>query len=156
MTDDHDAGTVAAGGPSPGRADHVDSGRADESAGFVVQARLFGGLGLFLAGISVFYGVLSQEYAGTTFLALTSALALMIAAYQGSHRRRAASSHEPEPGHASEDEWSPAASIWPFAIAAAVTLVANGFLLGRWLLLPSLVFLAYALAGFAGQSRWRD
>jgi hypothetical protein len=54
-----------------------------------------------------------------------------------------------------EEPWFPAASGWPFALGIGLFLMANGLLLGLWLLFPAAAFLAYAIAGFIQQSRVR-
>jgi hypothetical protein len=126
-----------------------------------------GGVSLFVAVIAVVYWFISYEHAGSTFLALTAAMALMTAAYVGWPRK----GHHPsgdgdghgdgggqqlEPGHDPHDGvWFPEASIWPFAIGAGMVAVGNGLLLGRRFLLPSAVFLLWALAGMIRQGRHR-
>ncbi len=138
-----------------------DAGRSPEAAhaGWGTQARLFGGVAAFVALIGLVYWFVSYETAGTTLLALTAGLALMTALYVGWPRRGGqahADAPAPEPGHDPHDGvWFPAASIWPFAIGAGMVLVGNGLLLGRWLLIPAGVFLAWALAGMIRQGRHR-
>jgi hypothetical protein len=133
-----------------------DAGREDDSPGFDIQARIFALIGTFLTAIAIFYGFLTYEWAGTVMLSLASGLAFTIGAYVGWKKPpHAASVDEAEEGHGAEDPWFPAASGWPFALGIGVVLVANGLLLGLWLLLPAAAFLAYALAGFIQQSRVR-
>lgn len=134
-----------------------DAGRSDH-AGWGTQARMFGGIGVFIAVIGTVYWFMSYETAGTTFLALTSAMAFIAAGYVGWPRgARPIGEHGPaEPGHDPHDGvWFPEASIWPFAVGAGMVLVANGLLLGRWLLIPAGVFLLWALAGMIRQGRHR-
>ena len=144
--------------------DDAGRGPAAERAGWATQARLFGGVGAFVVLIGVVYWFVSYETAGTTLLALTAVLALMTAAYVGWPRKGqsggdgggADGGHASEPGHDPHDGvWFPEASIWPLAIAAGMVLVGNGLLLGRWLLIPAGVFLAWALAGMIRQGRHR-
>lgn len=151
-----------------------DAGRRDTSIGWEVQARIFAVLALFVLAMSLGYGLLSQEWAGTTLLALTSVMAFLTAAYIGwmprGQRRLVATARDgsepggegaavgdlPEPGHDPHDGvWFPTASIWPFAVAIGMTLVGNGLLLGRWMLLPASVFLGWALVGMIRQGRRR-
>jgi hypothetical protein len=123
--------------------------------GFDIQARMFALIGGFLLFISILYWFLSYEEAGTVMLALSGALALTVSGYLGwtkpSHRT---SVDQADPA-SDEEPWFPAASGWPFALGIGLVLVANGLLLGLWLLLPAAAFLAYALAGFIQQSRVR-
>ncbi len=132
-----------------------DAGRGDDSPGFDVQARIFTGIGVFMTVVSIVYGFISYEWAGTVMLSLSSGLAFLTGAYLG-WRKPAHESTFTEPGNEPDDEpWFPTASIWPFAVGAGAALVANGLLLGTWLLAPSVVVLAYAVAGFVLQSRRR-
>lgn len=143
-------------------ADRGDAGReADEvgTAGWRTQSRIFGGIAVFIALIGAIYWFVSYEHAGSTFLALTAAMALLTAAYVGWPRKaRPVDEHhvDLEPGHDPHDGvWFPEASIWPFAIGAGMVAVGNGLLLGRWFLIPSAVFLVWALAGMIRQGRHR-
>ncbi len=145
-------------------AERDDAGRhADEPghAGWRLQARIFGGIAVFMAVIGAVYWFVSYEHAGTTFLALAAVMALMTAAYVGWPRRghgddADAAVEDMEPGHDPHDGvWFPEASIWPFAIGAGMVAVGNGLLLGRWFLVPSAVFLLWALAGLIRQGRHR-
>jgi len=135
--------------------DRDDMGRGDDSPGFDIQARIFAGLGVFLTGISILYGFLTYEWAGTTMLALTSLLMFTIGGYVGWKKPPpGASVDEAEPA-SPEEPWFPAASVWPFAVGLALALVGNGLLLGTWLLLPAAALLAFALGGFVIQARRR-
>jgi len=142
----------------PGR---DDLGREDDSPGFDVQARIFAGLGAFLSAVSIFYGFLTYEWAGTTMLALTSGLMFTIGAYVGWQKPGGGTSvddAEPVPagpGSEAAEPWFPAASVWPFAVGLALVLVGNGLLLGTWLLLPAAALLVFALGGFVVQARRR-
>jgi hypothetical protein len=144
--------------PIPGTATPVgplDPEGADEAKAFTVQARVFGGLAVFLVAVSIGYGIWTKEYAGTVLLLLTGALTGLCGAYLGWRRR------EPPGGDGAGDDagddepWFPAGSIWPFAVGVGAALVGNGLLLGLWLLLPAGVALAAAIGGFAAQSRRR-
>jgi hypothetical protein len=141
---------------TPDNPERDDMGREDDSPGFDIQARLFAFVGLFVTAISLLYGFLTYEWAGTVMLSLTSALAFTIGAYLGWKKPpKGTGVEEVEHGQDAEEPWFPAASGWPFALGAAMVLVANGLLLGLWLLLPAAAFLAYAVAGFIQQSRVR-
>lgn len=138
-----------------------DAGRSPEAArsGLVTQARLFGAVGVFVLAIAALYWFVSYEQAGSTMLLLAGVLSLMVAAYVVWPRRSTTGDHGgagAEPGHDPHDGvWFPEASIWPFAIGAGMALIANGLLLGRWLVVPAAVFLAWALAGLIRQGRHR-
>jgi Cytochrome c oxidase subunit IV len=136
-----------------------DERRTD--AGWTLQGKLFGGVGVFILLIGLLYWFVSYEHAGSTLLALSAVLAMMTAAYvawprKGHAPAADADGHEPEPGHDPHDGvWFPEASIWPFAIGAGMALIANGLLLGRWLVIPASVFLAWSIAGLIRQGRHR-
>jgi hypothetical protein len=147
-------------------AERDDAGRSEEAdptghAGWSLQGRLFGAVGGFIVLIALLYWFVSYEHAGSTLLALAAVLALMTAAYVAWPRKGHASDdhvagHEPAPGHDPHDGvWFPEASIWPFAIGAGMALIANGLLLGRWLVIPAAVFLAWSVAGMIRQGRHR-
>lgn len=134
-----------------------DAGRDDDSPGFDLQARIFAALGTFLSLVSIGYGFLTYEWAGTVMLTLTSALMFTVGAYVGWRKPPAGTSVDDQ--QASDTEpvpWFPAASIWPFALGLAVVLVGNGLLLGTWLLLPAAAFLVFSLGGFILQTRRRS
>lgn len=143
--------------PIPGTANpegEVDQEGSDEARAFVVQTRVFGVVGAFLFALSIGYGLWTGEAAGGVMLALAGGLATLTAAYLGWPRKGHAVP-APQVG-ADETPWFPAASIWPFAVAGAAFLVANGILLGLWLLLPAAVVMFFAIAGFVVQSRRRS
>ena len=146
-------------GPVPER---DDAGRKDDSPGFDIQARMFTGIGAFIFLISIVYGFLSKEAAGTTMLVLAGGLATMTGAYLGVRKPPDdISVEDPERStqgpHQGDEEgpWFPHASIWPFTIGLGAVLVANGILLGLWFSLPAAVVLGAALFGFSRQSRQR-
>ena len=124
------------------------------ATGFAIQSKIFLGVGAFLAIMAISYGLLSYEWAGTTMIALASGLVLTVGAYLG-WRRPALVVPKGDEAEGPNDPWFPAASAWPFAMAVGLVLVANGLLLGLWLLLPAGAFLAFAIAGFIRQSRYR-
>jgi len=136
----------------PGR---DDAGRDDDSPGFDIQARIFAIIGTFFTFIALVYGFLTYEWAGTVMLSLASGLAFTIGAHLGWKKPPPHTSVDEVEPASDEEPWFPAASGWPFALGGALVLVANGLLLGLWLLLPAAALLAYALAGFIQQSRVR-
>ncbi len=143
--------------PIPGTAlpeGEVDAEGADEQRAFSVQARVFALIGLFMFVASVGYAAWTQEPAGSAMLALSGGLATVTAAYLGWPRK--ADGAGAETGAGDETPWFPEASIWPFAVAGGAFLVANGILLGLWLLLPAGLVMFFAVAGFVTQSRRRS
>ena len=144
---------------TPDDPERDDAGREDDSPGFDIQARIFALVGTFMSVVSIVYGFLTYEWAGTVMLVLSSALAFTIGAYIGWDKPNRSSAAVDEPGapqgHDDEEPWFPSSSGWPFALGVGLVLVANGLLLGVWLLLPAGAFLAFALAGFIHQSRVR-
>lgn len=147
----------------PGTADSegpLDEEGADEARAFVVQTRMFSYIGVFMFVISVGYGAWTREPAGSAMLALAGGLATVTAAYLGWPRKAAADGPHEGEGAAPTDRndetpWFPSASVWPFAVAFAVFLAANGLLLGLWLFLPAGAVLFAAVYGFVAQSRRR-
>jgi Cytochrome c oxidase subunit IV len=140
---------------TPDDPERDDAGREDDSPGFDIQARIFALIGSFLTVVAIAYGFITYEWAGTVMLSLSSALAFTIGAYLGWNKPAPGTTVDEAEPHGDEDPWFPAASGWPFALGIGVVLVANGLLLGLWLLLPAAAFLAYAIAGFIQQSRVR-
>jgi hypothetical protein len=130
-------------------------GREDDSPGFEIQARLFAFVGSFLVVITTIYWFVSYEEAGTVMLALAATLSFTIAGYLAWKRPPSHTSVDEAEPPGEDEPWFPAASGWPFALGVGMWLVANGLLLGLWLLLPAGAFLLYALAGFIQQSRVR-
>ena len=148
------SGPAAHSSPIPGTAlpdGDVDAEGADERRAFAIQTRVFTLVGMFLFVVSVGYGIWTQEPAGSAMLALAGGLATLTAAYLGWPRK---GPHET--GAGDDTPWFPEASIWPFAVAAAAFLVANGLLLGLWLLLPAGLVMFFARAGFVTHSRRRS
>jgi hypothetical protein len=140
-----------------------DAGRSSAAGdtGWGTQAVMFCGIGGFIGFIGIVYWFVSYEWAGTVFLGLTATMAIGSGLYLGWPRGdedgpEPAGGQRLEPGHDPHDGvWFPEASIWPLAIGAGMVLVGNGLLLGRWLLIPSAVFLAWSLAGMVRQGRRR-
>lgn len=125
---------------------------------WALQARIFGGIAVFMLVIATIYWFMSYEPAGTTFLVVSAGMTGVPALYLAWPRARRDQPRPPhiEPGHDPHDGvWFPEASIWPFAIGGAMVLVANGFLLGRWLLIPALALLVWSIAGMIRQGRHR-
>jgi len=90
-------------------------------------------------------------------LALASGLVLTIGGYVGWQKPVPGPPLDEVTGQPEDEQpWFPTASGWPFALALGIVLVANGLLLGLWLLLPAAAFLGFAVGGFIRQSRLRS
>jgi peptidoglycan/LPS O-acetylase OafA/YrhL len=116
-----------------------------------VIGRAYLGLGLVVAIMGAVYWFTSYENAGTTMLVLASILALFLGGYLALTARRA-TTH----GSGQAEPYLPHASVWPFFVGAAALVAANGLALGLFALVPGVIALGIALAGYAGQSRRRD
>jgi hypothetical protein len=114
------------------------------------QARMFLGIAVFMAVIGAVYWFASYEPAGTTMLALSSALAALCGVYLQFQR-------EPDVAESNRDEmpYLPHSSVWPFAIGVGAWLAVNGLIVGVGYAIPGLVVLAVAIIGLIGQSRRR-
>ncbi len=116
------------------------------------EGLVFVGVGSYLVLAAVAYGLLAQEPAGTTMLALAGGLGLLIGSYL---RRPQRVGHGDAVDTGSGDPYLPHASIWPFAMGLASFVTANGLALGLWALLPGALLLAASVVGFCRQSRYR-
>jgi hypothetical protein len=113
----------------------------------------FGALTVFFGGIAIIYWLLSNEHAGTTALALTGGLCLLVAFYLLFTARRLTDLPE-DKLEAEVDEgagdigfYSPH-SWWPLALAGALAVVFLGLVFGWWLFAIGAVLTALATIGF--------
>lgn len=115
--------------------------------------RIFAFIGALLAVLAVVY-VPSNEAAGIVMLSVAAILGGFCAVFLWRNLRQfeAGTTGQAPDGH---DLYLPDASPWPFGIGLGVTLVLNGLLIGAWFLVPGIMVLVVALAGFARQSRHR-
>ena len=113
------------------------------------QARMFLGIAVFMAVIGVVYWFASYEPAGTTMLALSSALAAVCGVYL-----QIQSEHEHTDGHP-DVHYLPHSSVWPFWIGVGALLAVNGLIVGVGYAVPGVVVLGIAIVGFVSQSRRR-
>ena len=119
----------------------------------LVQWRIFAGIAVFMAVIGSLYWFTAYEEAGTSMLALSSGLALLVGVYLWRQDRPASPSAHV---HSEADEYLPAASIWPFGIGVSAFLTFNGLILGLGYAVPGIILMVLSLAGFIAQSRKRD
>jgi hypothetical protein len=116
----------------------------------VVPARVFLGIGLFIAAIAVLYWFTAYEEAGTALLVLAAALALWFGSYLWLRLRSPAD----EPEEVAEP-FLPHSSPWPFAIGVGAFLLANGLIAGGWFFVPGAAVLTTGIGGFVRESRAR-
>jgi hypothetical protein len=138
-----------------------------------VPWRVFLAIGVILLVIGAIYAGTAYEESGTVMLLLAAGLSLWIAAYlwlrtraetgpeaaQATAAERAAAAGEALPGHGVAEEgehYLPHASAWPFAIGLGAATVANGLVLGLWVIVPGVALMALGIGGFVRQTRRRD
>ncbi|HZM29117.1 MAG TPA: cytochrome c oxidase subunit 4 [Acidimicrobiales bacterium] len=138
-----------------------------------VPWRVFGAIGAFVLLMAVIYWVASYEASGIVLLLLASGLSLWIGTYLWLlQRRESAATVEARaagealaaegaalPGagvDAHHDHYLPHSSVWPFAIGLGAATLANGLVLGLWVIVPGAVLMALGLGGFVRQTRRRD
>ena len=131
------------------------------------QWQVFLGIGVHVALMAIVYWFVSYEAAGTTMLALASALTLFAGTYlliQDRRSRRAGVSGHAglgSLGHLAAGPVSevgpylPDASIWPLVIGVGAALALNGFILGWPYAVPGAVMVALGVSGFVFQGRHR-
>lgn len=122
------------------------------AAGMRVEARMFAGIGAFLALATAVYAIAAYEWAGTVLLLLAAGMALLLAGYLTLQARRHA---EPAAVGAGQP-YLPHASVWPFGTGVGAVLMANGLALGLWAVIPGAALVGWSLWGYAAQSRRRD
>ena len=115
-----------------------------------LQWRIFLGLAGFVAVLGAIYWFVSYEDAGTTLLALSAGLALVVGGYLFLQERKP-SAAAPSAG----EHYLPEASVWPFGIGLGLFLAANGLILGLAWTLPGAVLVATSVGGLVLQSRRR-
>jgi hypothetical protein len=149
--------------------DHVAPGTTEGPAGHEARPptddrqvpwRVFLFIGAGIATLGLIYWATAYEEAGVVMLVLASVVALWIAAYLWLHQRSVAGEAEEAPGGApaggEEHHYLPHASAWPFAIGLGGATVANGLVLGLWVIVPGVALLALGIGGFIRQTRRRD
>ena len=130
-----------------------------------VPWRVFVGIGVFVLVIGVIYWATAYEESGTVMLLLAAGLSLWIGAYLWLRTRTDVG---PEQGPAGEsatatgagdhegEHYLPHASAWPFAIGLGAATLANGLVLGLWVIVPGAALMALGIGGFVRQTRRRD
>lgn len=139
-----------------------------------VPWRVFVLIGAFVAVIGLVYWSTAYEESGVVMLLVSAVFALWIGVYLWLQQRGAAAAMI-EAGQASgevaaadgralagtgtaegAEHYLPHASAWPFAIGLGAATVANGLVLGLWVIVPGLALMALGLGGFVRQTRRRD
>jgi hypothetical protein len=118
-----------------------------------VPRRMFLFIGGFMVFLAVLYWFTAYEDAGTVMLALSAVLALWFGSYLWLQQRRA--DRGGDDAVAGEAPYLPVASAWPFAIGLGAATVANGLVLGIWVIVPGVAVLVLGIGGFIHQSRHR-
>ena len=159
MTAPTEGGTLR--GPDGAGDDDLDHETQSDRRDATTQWRIFVAVGAFIALIDVVYWFVSYEEAGTTMLALASALALYVGVFLWTRERRvdAGLAAPTEAGAARdihEGPYLPSASVWPLAVGISTALALNGLILGWPFAVPGAVALGLSVVGFVAQSRGRS
>ena len=143
--------------------DELEAPRVDDRT---VPWRVFLGVGAFVLVMGAIYWATAYEESGIVLLIVAAVLSLWIAAYLWLRTR--SPSAEPLDAAASRSEataalqpeeathYLPHASVWPFAIGLGAATVANGLVLGVWLIVPGAALMVLGIVGFVRQTRRRD
>jgi Cytochrome c oxidase subunit IV len=139
-----------------------------------VPWRVFGFIGVFMAVIAAIYWFTAYEDAGTVMLVVAGVLALWVAVYLWLQQRgpvgpaidaddaaaaATAAAGKAQPGTGTAEgaaHYLPHASAWPFAIGLGAATVANGLVLGTWVIVPGVALMVLGIGGFVRQTRRRD
>lgn len=138
-----------------------------------VPWRVFLAIGSFVALLAVIYWATAYEESGVVMLLVAGGLGLWIAAYLWLQLRgpvgptvaaelaaeAAAAEGRTVAGAGVAEEgqyYLPHASAWPFAIGLGAATVANGLVLGLWVIVPGAALMALGIGGFVRQTRRRD
>ena len=127
-----------------------------------VPWRVFVSIGVFVAVIAAIYAGTAYEGAGTVMLIVASVLALWVGSFLWLKEREQEAAgeggHEPEAmaPASTAAHYLPHASAWPFAIGLGAATLANGLVLGLWVIVPGVILMAIGIGGFVRQTRRRD
>ncbi len=139
-----------------------------------VPLRMFLAIGGGLTVIGVIYWATAYEESGTVMLLIAAVLALWVGIYLWLQQRRRMGpviESQQAVGEAIAAEgagragtgapaglvhYLPHASAWPFAIGLGAATLANGLVLGLWVIVPGAALLALGIGGFVRQTRRRD
>ena len=139
-----------------------------------VPWRVFLAIGLFVLVLGAIYWATAYEESGTVMLLLAGGLSLWIGSYLWLRQRAAtgpqtgttstpaeelAAAGLASPGHGAAEgaeHYLPHASAWPFAIGLGAATLANGLVLGLWVIVPGAALMVLGIGGFVRQTRRRD
>jgi hypothetical protein len=113
--------------------------------------RLFLAMAAFLIVGGTIYVLFADEPAGKVMLLLAAGLGLVI----GGYLERNVGAIADDGAENEQGLYLPHASIWPFWLGVGALVIANGFALGLWGLIPGVIVMTAGLLGFASQSRRR-
>jgi hypothetical protein len=145
-------------------AEELEAPKVDDRT---VPWRVFLAVGLFVLVLGAIYWGTAYEEGGTVMLIVAGGLSLWIGAYLWL-RTRGLGAQPREPGAQPREPGAPAreppeavhylphASVWPFAIGLGAATVANGLVLGLWVIVPGAALMAVGIGGFVRQTRRRD
>jgi Cytochrome c oxidase subunit IV len=121
-----------------------------------VPWRVFVAIAAIVALMAVVYWLVAdEEYSGVVLLALTVGLTGWVALYLWLGLRGEGPTAPEAPAEVHE-HYLPHASLWPFAIGLGAATLANGLVLGLWVIVPGAALMALGLGGFVRQTRRRD
>lgn len=158
-------GPVAPGGAGARGDEGVAPNREAEHGGprvpdRTVAWRMFAGIGGFVVLMAALYWFTSYEDAGSVLLLLAAALSLWFGTYLWLQQRRpgdpVTEAGDSTGASATEALYLPHASVWPLVIGVGAASIANGLVLGIWVIVPGVAALALGIGGFVRQSRRRD
>jgi hypothetical protein len=155
-------GPGAPAGTAPGQVtDHEPVGEGHRGSGGVddraVPWRVFVAVGGLVTVMGAIYWATSDDEAGIVLLVISAVLAFWSALYLWLQLRRLRRpTAEAVAAESEEPEYLPHASVWPFAIGLGAATLANGLVLGIWVLVPGAALTALGVGGFVRQSRHRD
>jgi hypothetical protein len=121
-----------------------------------VPWRVFLSIGVFVAVIAAIYTGTAYEWGGTVMLIVSSVLALWVGSFLWLKQRELEAAGEGGQEPEALAHYLPHASAWPFAIGLGAATLANGLVLGLWVIVPGVILMAIGIAGFVRQTRRRD
>ena len=122
--------------------------------------RVFLAVGAFVLVLGAIYWGTAYEESGTVMLIVAGLLSLWIGAYLWLRARTPGPAEAADaaaaPGPEEVAPYLPHASVWPFTIGLGAATIANGLVLGTWLIVPGALIMVLGIAGFVRQTRRRD
>jgi Cytochrome c oxidase subunit IV len=122
---------------------------------------LFAAGTLFFGVVVLVYGLWSQDWAGTTFLAFTGLMTALVGFFTLYTAKRLNNRPEDD-GLANQDEADPdygfysPHSWWPLPMGASAMMIALGLIFATWLAIAGIVFLMFSVVGLVFEYYRRD